>query len=333
MIKVSIIIPVYNVAKHIERCLHSVLSQDYEGLLECIIVDDCTPDDSMQIAVKLLSEYTGHINTKICHHKQNCGLSAARNTGVAEADGDYIFFLDSDDEIMPHAISVLVALVAKYPNVDIVYGDWYLPRRFKGLHNDIRLPEYTDSRKKIARYLLSGAVSMTGPNKLIRKQYILDNHLTFKEGIIHEDNLFTYYLANTAHSIAISFTPIYVYYLNQVGITSTVTPKHILSKITLANEILDYTKDILLGYKYYYCINLLNGALGGTLEEYGLSSQIHYTYKILQDRAFKDRFYLIALMAFINNHFNSDFFQRISGSLGYKIFKNIVLRRYRWRKK
>lgn len=332
MIDITIILPVYNVAKHIERSLQSVLRQDYQGVLECIIVDDCTLDNSMKIIDKLLSGYDGRIIFKIYHHKQNLGLSAARNTGTVHAMSDYVFYLDSDDEIMPNAVSTLADLAIKYTGVDIVYGDWYLPKASKGLYNDSRLPEYTDNRKDIVRYLLSGAVSMTGQNKLIRKQYILDNNLSFKEGIVYEDSLYTYYLANTAHSIAVSFVPIYIYYLNLNGITSVTTRKHLLSKIILVSDILDSKEDLSLGYKYSYCINFLNGTLRKDCEEYGLSSLVYANFQRLQYKAFKDGFYLIAFMAFVNRHCTSEFFEKLYRSFGYRVFRNIVLRKYRCRK-
>ena len=115
--------PVYGVERHIERSLHSVMRQDYTGPLECIIVDDCTPDKSIEIADRLLHGYNGSICFHVIHRQENGGLSAARNTGIRESTGNYLFFLDSDDEIMPHTISTLMALAKKYPGVDLVYGD------------------------------------------------------------------------------------------------------------------------------------------------------------------------------------------------------------------
>ena len=72
---VSIIIPVYNVEDYIEDCLKSVISQTYQGKIECIIVDDCTPDNSCKKIEEILSTYTGTINFKIIHHEKNKGLS------------------------------------------------------------------------------------------------------------------------------------------------------------------------------------------------------------------------------------------------------------------
>ena len=97
MTSISIIIPVYNVEKYIEACLHSVMAQTYTGPMECILVDDCGQDNSIGVAEKMISDYQGTIHFRILHHDHNRGQSAARNTGMDAATGEYIFFSDSDD--------------------------------------------------------------------------------------------------------------------------------------------------------------------------------------------------------------------------------------------
>ena len=97
--KISIIIPIYNVEPYIEDCLQSVMRQTYRGMMECILVDDCGTDNSMKVAEQLIKIYNGPIDFKVLHHEHNRGLSAARNTGIDAACGDYVYFLDSDDWI------------------------------------------------------------------------------------------------------------------------------------------------------------------------------------------------------------------------------------------
>ena len=112
--KVSIIIPIYKVEQFIEDCLRSVYNQSYKNL-EIILVDDCTPDDSMLIARNFVSkkELPKGMEIKFLSHKKNRGLSAARNTGIDAATGDYIYFLDSDDELSPDCISLLAEPLKK----------------------------------------------------------------------------------------------------------------------------------------------------------------------------------------------------------------------------
>lgn len=101
---ISIIIPVYQVSDYVERCIRSVMSQTFMGI-ECIIVDDATEDDSIKKCQQLIEEYNENLEGKeriifkILRHEKNRGLSAARNTGTKAAIGEYIFYLDSDDEI------------------------------------------------------------------------------------------------------------------------------------------------------------------------------------------------------------------------------------------
>lgn len=100
---ISIVVPVYNVSLYVERCVRSVMAQTYP-VLECILVDDASPDDSIAKCEKLIAAYDGAISFVVLHHERNRGLSAARNTGTDAAQGDYIYYLDSDDEITPDCI-------------------------------------------------------------------------------------------------------------------------------------------------------------------------------------------------------------------------------------
>ena len=120
--KISIIIPIYNVAEYITECLQSVMRQTYKGEIECILVDDCGKDKSISVAEQLISDYKGQIEFRILHHEHNRGLSAARNTGTDAATGDYIYYLDSDDYISDDCIEVLTQPleVCEY---DMVLGD------------------------------------------------------------------------------------------------------------------------------------------------------------------------------------------------------------------
>ena len=99
MINVSFIIPVYNVEQYVHRCFMSLLIQESaEANIECVVVDDCSPDRSMIIVNQVISNYKGNIQFKVLTHDKNYGLSAARNTGLKHATGDYIFFVDLEGD-------------------------------------------------------------------------------------------------------------------------------------------------------------------------------------------------------------------------------------------
>ena len=102
--KISIIVPVYNVEQYIKECFGSISTQTYKGEMECIFVDDCGQDNSVTMLNNLIKDYQGLIKFRIIHHDHNKGLSGARNTGILHATGDYLYFIDSDDTITPDCI-------------------------------------------------------------------------------------------------------------------------------------------------------------------------------------------------------------------------------------
>ena len=105
IVKVSIIVPIYNVDQYIEKCIGSIMQQTYQNL-EIILVDDGSPDDSGKIA----DEYALRDSRIKVIHKKNAGVSAARNTGIDAATGDYICFADGDDYVMPNYVEHLLKL-------------------------------------------------------------------------------------------------------------------------------------------------------------------------------------------------------------------------------
>ncbi len=116
---VSIIVPIYNVEKYLEKCIESLLSQDYKPL-EIILVDDCSTDNSVQIA-KIYSEKYAD-NCKLILRDENGGLSLARNTGMKYASGEWLSFVDSDDWVSKDYISSLLS-VADSIGADVVIGN------------------------------------------------------------------------------------------------------------------------------------------------------------------------------------------------------------------
>ena len=99
MVKVSVVIPIYNVEEYIEECLCSVLNQTLKDI-EIVCVNDGTKDNSMSIVEK----YKGQDDRIVIVNKENGGLSSARNAGIEQAEGEYIYFLDSDDFIAENTL-------------------------------------------------------------------------------------------------------------------------------------------------------------------------------------------------------------------------------------
>lgn len=218
MVSISIIIPVYNVEQYIEACLKSVIAQTYKGHMECLIVDDCNQDNGIEIAQNIIANYQGPIIFRILHHDQNRGLSAARNTGMKEAIGDYLFFADSDDELTTNCIERLVTGLGDV-QYDIVVGD------IKTIGNDT-LHEYLRLKLDDGTVLRGIDIishykshwNMMAQAKLYNAAFIRRQQLCFKEGLIHEDELWSFEIACTAKTLRAVQHPTYYYYVREGSI-------------------------------------------------------------------------------------------------------------------
>lgn len=217
--KISIIVPVYNVEQYVRECFDSIAAQTYKGELECIFVDDCGQDKSVEVLEKLMAGYQGNIVFRLVHHEQNKGLSGARNTGIKYATGEYLYFLDSDDTITPDCIERLGALVMKYPGVDVVQGSAKTATDWAIIENT-KFPEYSNNFAWIRKTLLKRILPMTAWNRLVSRKFILSHDLYFVEGMIHEDEIWNFMLSKYVHSMALCFNPTYNYRENDNGIMS-----------------------------------------------------------------------------------------------------------------
>lgn len=222
--KVSIIIPVYNVAPYVEECIRSVMNQTMTEGVECIIVDDCGQDNSMEIVERLVAEYKGNIEFHILHHDHNRGLSAARNTGIDAARGEYLYFLDSDDWIVPECIELMLCCVKNHPESQIVFAGAEV---INGEHEWLdytkkKLPVCSKDRDWLQNSMLKRYVfGMTAWNKLVLRNLILKNRLYFVEGVIHEDEIWNFQLSSFVEKASFLNCNTYVYRLRERSITSS----------------------------------------------------------------------------------------------------------------
>lgn len=204
----SIILPVYNVADYIGQCIQSVVSQ-CDGLdVEIILADDCATDDSVERALRVVGQCP---NLRVVRHERNRGLSAARNTGLGAATGDYVIFIDSDDVLADGALAALMTLATKHPDADVVVGQfdefeevgaWRpSPWRQRGgiFSGDI-----------IGHYLRC-EIPVTAWNKLCRREFLLANDLRFEEGLVHEDALWSLQVACCARKVVVADAVTYHY--------------------------------------------------------------------------------------------------------------------------
>ena len=260
---ISIIVPMYNVEKYIERCIESVKAQTY-AQWECICVDDCTPDKSVEILEHLIGKDKRFF---IIHHDYNRGLSAARNTGTKAAKGEYVYYLDSDDELTPICIESLVHLAEKYPQAEIIQGSTRsIPEEngdWRDINNKIDYPEYTDNKDWIVRhfYALDNFIPVNAWNKLIRRDWIelAGDKLLFKEGIIHEDERWLFDVVECISAIAFSHEITYLHYQTEGSIMTSKAKsnyKSVSAMVIILNDALLYMKEPCRDYKLVYLATL-----------------------------------------------------------------------------
>lgn len=217
--KVSVIVPIFNVEKYIERCALSLFEQTLDEI-EYIFVNDATPDLSIDRLLSVINQYQNRKdNIKIVHHKSNMGLPSARKTGIQYATGEYIYHCDSDDwceadmlrQMYVHAIS---------QNADICICDYW-----KADDNH----KYPVSIGESSR-LLSGPVW----NKLVHRR-LYENDIVYPVHNKAEDGALMMQLSYFAESIVYLHVPLYNYYYNPSSICSAITKE--ACKVKLFQEV------------------------------------------------------------------------------------------------
>lgn len=217
----SLIVPVYNVAPWLRDCLESVAAQGFPGKLECLVVDDCGTDESMAVAEDFLSGYNGPVAFRVLKHDANRGLSAARNTALDAAEGEYVFFLDGDDLLPSGALETLWAALGR-ERYDVVSGRF----RFEGgtLAINSSLPDGSVLRDaSVAAAYARGEWPSAACNKLYRRDFLCREGLRFAEGLLHEDELWSFEIAALCRSFAICGAETYLYRLRGGSITTAGT--------------------------------------------------------------------------------------------------------------
>ena len=186
--KISYILPVYNVEAYLRECVNSIIRQTYKDI-EIILVDDGSPDGSPALCDQLATEDN---RIKVLH-KPNGGLSDARNAGLKIATGDYIVFMDSDDLWLgDDSLDNLVSLIKRYPrcsfygfNCQYYYPDSNTYTKWVQYADEVLTP--ISGNSAMASLVKSGTFPMSACLKVINRQWLIDNQITFKVGQISED--------------------------------------------------------------------------------------------------------------------------------------------------
>lgn len=220
--KVSVIVPFFQVEPFVERCTRSLMEQTLEDV-EFIFVDDASPDGSRAIIERVMSEYSR--NVRILTHPENRGLPAARNTGLAEAKGDFIYHCDSDDYLEPTMLEEMYR-AASEQQADFVYCDFFLD--FGTSRRVMVNPSYTNPEQMIKEGFLAGLMKYNVWNKLVKRSLYLETGMQFPAGHGMGEDMTMIALATHATRSAHITKPLYHYIkLNVNAFTNTLSQRHL----------------------------------------------------------------------------------------------------------
>lgn len=240
MVKISVIVPIYNVASFIEHCVDTLMGQTLKEEVEFIFVNDATPDKSIEILCRIIERYPGRKSQiKILEHEHNKGLPTARNTGLAHASGEYVFHCDSDDFVEADMLERLYS-EAHNKDADIVWCDYYVS--YENSERYMAQPCYPTSEQAL-KGMLCGRMKYNVWNKLVRRSLYTDNDISFPAGNAMGEDMTMIMLFAFAKNVV--YIPVaYYHYVqwNTGAMTREYTPKHIASLRYNADRVVKFLK-------------------------------------------------------------------------------------------
>ena len=229
-IKVSVIVPVYNVEKYIDKCLNSLVKQSLKEI-EIIVVNDGTKDNSQKIIDKYVKKYPDKIKSYI---KENGGQGSARNYGLEKANGEYIGYVDSDDFVEKDMYKKLYNK-AKENNYDIVVcGNYNVSEDYQNKNIDTFINNYNTDLENI----FFGKMAVW--NKIYKRDILIKNKLEFKEKVWYEDLAFTLKAIMNSNSFAFIDEPLYDYLIREGSTMNNSNVQRNLEILDAFNDILSY---------------------------------------------------------------------------------------------
>ncbi len=261
MYTLSIVIPVYNVEKYINKCLDSIIPQLTDEV-EVVLVDDGSSDDSGNIC----EFYSNQFENVYLYRKENGGLSDARNYGFSLAKGEYVWYIDSDDYISEECVCDIINLLnAVKPDVFIICskcdedGNVYNEREYSIPTGEYSSHEFMLQIKKHPR-----SIYFCAQYSICKREYIMSNGVSFLKGIIHEDELWTPYIFMNASKIYYSGLIIYYHVIREGSImTSRDYIKSGKSDMIISETLFKYFDDSERNDLHYMRDNAVNIYLQG----------------------------------------------------------------------
>lgn len=271
MIKLSIVVPVYNVEPYIKKCIQSLVNQNVpKNEYEIIIVDDGSPDNSIKIVEESFSEP----NIRIVR-KQNGGLSSARNAGFAVAQGEYVWFVDSDDWIEDNCLKDLFKFMDG--NVRTIAMSRFIP---EGDWSD-SFYNKTDETVETGLQLCAGPHLTAAQFYICNSEFLRENKLSFYEGILHEDSEYTPRMLYLAGDITLLTSPVYHYLKRGNSITTVIKPKRCYDYMLVCRNLIAFYNETVVEADKSAFSNIISNAILELLKlslkvEVGCKNDIHH---------------------------------------------------------
>ncbi|UOR13792.1 glycosyltransferase family 2 protein [Halobacillus amylolyticus] len=287
--KVSVVVPTYKVEKYIHRCVNSILKQTYENL-EIILVNDGSPDQCGEIA----EGYKQSDSRVKVFHKENGGLSDARNHGMKQVTGEFTMFVDSDDWLEPYAIEKMVHHSLAF-KADVIQSAFYyahedyllFDQRHYTKNGDLMI---LDNEKLMHELVKNETVKNFAWGKLYKTKLIRD--IPFEKGVLFEDVFWAHQVMHRVNMFVILHEPLYNYYQRDDSIVTTYTPRNL---------------DILKGLKERHAFiekeyeELIDESFKTILK----TSLIHYNLLSMNRKVDRDRHHRKEIQSYITDNYFS----------------------------
>lgn len=250
--EVTIGIPLYNAEAFISRTMESALSQTF-GSIEILIIDDCSKDNSIKIIQEIKQQHSRGCDIRIVHQPTNMGVSAARNRIIDEARGKFLYFMDSDDLITPHTISVLYDCIKKY-DAEIAFGS-YEKREVdnnKKINERFCYPNKVFNHGGLGAFAFRkyGGIQASVCNYLIDISFLRNIGLKFIDANYWEDMVFTYQLVTFINRAVLRSEITYYYMCRENSLSKyqsreKISQDEILRNVATIEHLKQHTKHIL----------------------------------------------------------------------------------------
>ncbi|MDO4439418.1 MAG: glycosyltransferase [Eubacteriales bacterium] len=265
MHRFSIIIPCYNVEAYLESCIESIEKQGFKDY-EIVLINDGSTDGTDRLSELLKDKYSNIRYFK----KENGGLSNTRNFGLERSEAEYVYFLDSDDLLDEASLENINDCIEENGFPDVIVTRYReLDDRTGALGEKTSFPEnlneaMTSADKYSACYLYNDIKPMASIS-VVKRSYLVNKGLYFKEKIVHEDELWTPQVLLGTENLCFLDKSCYIYRVNRKGsIMNKITEKHILDRLKIINELEDLAEKDSKNSPMYLsrCACILNGILG-----------------------------------------------------------------------